>query len=460
MKTPHESHQHYQLAVIGSGSGGREATLLAARKGLHIALIEGGKLGGTCFHSGCYAVRALQACAQQLRDNLRSGRFGNHVELLKITLDDWMSAQQKASSRLTDAFRAELSELQVDLIEGYGEFLGDRLIQVLGAGGSRTTVTADNVIVATGSRPDFHASAKRGVVNSDELLRMPSLPRRLVIIGAGYIGCEFGSIYRTLGCAVTLMEKENRVLPTWESEAGERVAQALVRQGVTVLLNQSISLDQIDSNLEGIWIGGLGDSRVETDLILMATGRIPNSRGIGLGVLGIDDSSFLKVDKQMRLPAPGLYAVGDVNGISLLDSTAFSQASVAINSILGHECRFDQRWVPRCVHTEPAVAAVGWTQQDAEAQGIENLVVCDTAHLVSDDGRSVIEPEATFLKVMVDPHSWHLLGCLVVGDHAAAIVNSAAIAIESGLSVKKLREIPMTQPSALEALMATLRKLN
>jgi pyruvate/2-oxoglutarate dehydrogenase complex dihydrolipoamide dehydrogenase (E3) component len=140
MKTPHQSHQHYQLAVIGSGSGGREATLLAARKGLHIALIEGGKIGGACFHSGCYAVRALQACAHQFRDNLRSGRFGNHVDLLKTTLDDWMIAQQKASSRLTDAFRAELSELHVDLIEGYAEFLGDRLIQILGAGGSRTSI--------------------------------------------------------------------------------------------------------------------------------------------------------------------------------------------------------------------------------------------------------------------------------------------------------------------------------
>jgi dihydrolipoamide dehydrogenase len=459
MNTPHESHQHYQLAVIGSGSGGREATLLAARKGVQTALIEGGKIGGACFHSGCYAVRALQACAHQFRDNLRSGRFGNHVDLLKTTLDDWMIAQQRASSRLTDAFRAELNELQVDLIEGFAEFLGDRLIQVLGAGGSRTTVSADNVIVATGSRPHFHASAKRAVVNSDELLRMPSQPGRLVIIGAGYIGCEFASIYRTLGCAVTLIEKENRVLPSWESEAGERVAQALVRQGVTVLLNRSISMDLIDSNLKGVWIGS-GDNQVEADLVLMATGRIPNSRGIGLGVLGIDDSSFLKVDKQMRLPAPGLYAVGDVNGISLLDSTAFSQASVAINSILGHERQFDQRWVPRCVHTEPAVAAVGWTQQDAEAQGIEYLTVCDTVHLVSDDGRSIIEPEATFLKVMVDTHSQRLLGCLVVGDHAAAIVNSAAIAIESGLSVKKLCEIPMTQPSALEALMAILRKVN
>jgi pyruvate/2-oxoglutarate dehydrogenase complex dihydrolipoamide dehydrogenase (E3) component len=112
------------------------------------------------------------------------------------------------------------------------------------------------------------------------------------------------------------------------------------------------------------------------------------------------------------------------------------------------------------VHTKPAVAAVGWTQQEAETQGVEYLAVSDAVQLVSDNEQSIVEPEPTFLKVIVDSQSWHLLGCLVVGDHASAIVNSAAIAIESGLSIKKLRDIPMTQPSALEALMATLRKLD
>ena len=162
----------------------------------------------------------------------------------------------------------------------------------------------------------------------------------------------------------------------------------------------------------------------------------------------------------MRLPAPGLYAVGDVNGISLLDSTAFSQASTAINSILGGESRFDRRRTPRCVHTDPVVAAVGWSQQDAEAQGIEYLSVSDTIQLVSDNERSVVEPEPTFLKAIIDPQTWYLLGCLVVGDHAAVIANSAAIAIGSGMSIKNLREIPLAQPSAMEALMAILRKLD
>ena len=162
----------------------------------------------------------------------------------------------------------------------------------------------------------------------------------------------------------------------------------------------------------------------------------------------------------MRLPKAGLYAVGDVNGISLMDSTAFSEASVAIDSILGRESRFDYRWIPRCVHTEPCVAAVGWTEEQAAAEGIEHLAVSDTIRLMSDNERSVIDPEPTFLKVIIDSHSRHLLGCLVVGDHAPVIVNIAAIAMNAGLGVEKLREISLVQPSASEALMSALRKLD
>ena len=460
MKTDQESHHHYQLAVIGSGSGGREATLLAARAGLKTALVEADKIGGACYHSGCYAVLALQACAHQFRESLRSGRFGNKIDLLKATLYDWMTTQSKVSSRLADSFRADLQGLNVDLHPGYGELLDNRTVQVTGTKGSRLTITADNIIVATGSRPDFHASANPKVVNSDELLRLFSLPGHLVIVGAGYIGCEFASIYRTLGCAVTLIEKENRVLPGWEAEAGERVAQALAMQGVAILLNQNLSFDQIALNGNGVSLRGLGEKTVQADLVVMATARRPNSGGIGLGALGINDGTFLKVDKQMRLRIPGLYAVGDVNGISLLDSTAFSQAGIAIDSILGHERRVDRRSTPRCLHTEPPVAAVGWNHRDAEAQGVEYLAISDTVQLVSEQGRSIIEPEPTFLKAIVDAHTRQLLGCLVVGEQAAVIANSAAIAIESGLSVSKLCGIPLTHPSALQALMATFGKLD
>jgi dihydrolipoamide dehydrogenase len=451
---------HYQLAVIGSGSGGREATLLAARKGLRTALIETDKIGGICFHRGCYAVLALQACARQFRDSWRSGRFGNEIDLLKSTLYDWMVTQSKVSSRLADSFQAELQKLNVDIHQGYGEFLDNRTLQVIGARGTKKTITADNVVVATGSRPEFYASSIRRVVNSDELLRITTLPESLAIIGAGYIGCEFASIYRTLGCEVTLIEKESRILPGWEIEAGERVAQLLKDRRVKIQVDHQVSFAQVEEKEDGVRIPGPGGQSIEANLVLVATGRTPKSEGLRLNALGIEDSSFLKVDERMRLSSAGIYAVGDVNGISMLDSTAFSQANVAINSILGHETRFDHRWIPRCVHTEPSVASVGWTDQEAAAEGLEYLAVSDTIRLISDNERSVIDPEPTFLKVIVDSRSRHLLGCLVVGDHAPVIVNIAAIAMRSGLSVEKLRDIPLAQPSASEALMSILRKLD
>ena len=451
---------HYQLAVIGSGSGGREATLLAARKGLRTALIETDKVGGICFHRGCYAVLALQACARQFRDSWRSGRFGNEIDLLKSTLYDWMVTQSKVSSRLADSFQAELQKLNVDIHQGYGEFLDNRTLQVIGARGTKKTITADNVVVATGSRPEFYASSIRRVVNSDELLRITTLPESLAIIGAGYIGCEFASIYRILGCEVTLIEKESRILPGWEIEAGERVAQLLKDRRVKIQVDHQVSFAQVEEKEDGVRIPGPGGQSIEANLVLVATGRTPKSEGLRLNALGIEDSSFLKVDERMRLSSAGIYAVGDVNGISMLDSTAFSQANVAINSILGHETRFDHRWIPRCVHTEPSVASVGWTDQEAAAEGLEYLAVSDTIRLISDNERSVIDPEPTFLKVIIDSRSRHLLGCLVVGDHAPVIVNIAAIAMRSGLSVEKLRDIPLAQPSASEALMSILRKLD
>jgi dihydrolipoamide dehydrogenase len=452
--------ENYQLAIIGSGSGGRAAAVLAARNGLRTALIERDRIGGTCFHTGCYAVLALQASAREFRDRWRSGRFGNRVELFRETLRDWMRTQSNVSSRLVDDLRTELEQSGIDLYHGYGQFRDERTIQIADPSGTIKTVVADHTIVATGSRPGFSSNSAPRLVNSDQLLRIQSLPEQLVIIGAGYIGCEFASIYRTLGCAVTIVEQADRILPGWEPEAGQRVRQALEMRGVSVQIQRKILLEQIEQYEEGVRVPGSGKSALETDLVLVATGRQPNLEGLGLGALGIDDTSFLEVDGQMRLPVPGLYAIGDVNGISMLDSTAFSQASVAIESILGRQSRFDPWRIPRCIHTEPAAAVVGLLEEEAAAQGFEYLVVSDSIRLVSDLGRTIVDPEPTFLKVIVDARSRNLLGCLAIGDHAPVIVNIATMAIQSELTVEQLLQMPLIQPSASEALTAVLRKVS
>jgi pyruvate/2-oxoglutarate dehydrogenase complex dihydrolipoamide dehydrogenase (E3) component len=234
---------------------------------------------------------------------------------------------------------------------------------------------------------------------------MATCPRRLAIIGGGHIGCEFASIYRTLGCEVTLIERKNRLLSAWEPEASERVAGTLENRGVVLRLNQEISSGQIMTNQSCIRISLPNQESIDADLVLFATGRLANSTNLGLQELGVDDTWFLNVDTQMRLPRAGLYAVGDVNGISLLDSTAFAQANIAVRHILGHSTPFDHRLVPRCIHTDPCVAAVGRTEEDANEEGNEYRTVSDTILLVSDTPRSVIDPEPTFVKVVTDAKS-------------------------------------------------------
>lgn len=451
--------QHYDLAVIGSGSGGREAALLGARQGLRTAIIEMGRVGGTCYHRGSHAVRALQACARQFRDSWRSSRFGNKVDLLKVTLNDWMSAQRMVTSRLVDNFQAELQRLNIDLIRGHGEFQDQRTVQVIDENGLKSTVTAENIIIATGSRPNFQERLRARTVNSDQLFGISALPERLAIIGAGYIGCEFASIYRTLGAEVTLVEKADRVLPGWEAEAADCVAETLAMRRVNLILNCEVALNEIEESETGVHIGGQGKEAVDADLVLIATGRKPNTEGLGLKAFGIDDTSTLKVDSCMRLQNLNLYAVGDVTGLSRLDSTAFSQANVAINSILGRESRYDPRLVPRCIHTEPAIAAAGLSESEASSGGIEFVTASASMRLATDSERSVIDPEPTFLKVIVEANSRTLLGCLVAGDHAAVIANIAAIAIHLKTPIDQFRDIPFAQPSAADALMATLRKI-
>jgi pyruvate/2-oxoglutarate dehydrogenase complex dihydrolipoamide dehydrogenase (E3) component len=238
------------------------------------------------------------------------------------------------------------------------------------------------------------------------------------------------------------------------------VAEALEMRGVNIVRNQQVALHEIRESETGILVRGQDGQIVDADVALVATGRRPNSEGLGLKALGIDDSSALEVDAHMRLPNSGLYAVGDVTGMSFLDSTAFSQANVAINSISGQESRYDPQWTPRCIHTEPPVASVGWAENEAARSEIEFKVVSGSMRLVSDDDRSVIDPVSTFLKAIVESGSRRLLGCLVVGDHAAVIANIASIAIRLETPIDQLRDIPLAQPSAVDALMATLRKID
>jgi dihydrolipoamide dehydrogenase len=426
---------------------------------LQTVLIEKDRIGGTAFHGGCYAVASLLGCARQFRDGQKSERFGNEADILQAKMENWRSAQCSAGTRLAQEFETELKNLHVEFYQGRAQIAGDQTLEIQRASGSHLTIEADNIIVATGSRPEYPGGSHPKLVNSDQLLKMTTFPQHLAIVGGGHIGCEFASIYRTLGSEVTLIERQSHLLPGWEEDATKQIAAALEAHGVTLQLNREVPSDQIYSKGDSVQIVSPDQTTIEADMILFANGRRPNVDSLQLWELEIDDTSFLEVDANMRLPRTGMYAVGDVNGISLLDSAAFAQANTAIRHIVGGSTSFDARWVPRCIHTDPCVATVGYTEETAELVDFPCRIASDTTFLVSDNPRSVIDPEPTFVKVIVDAKYDRLLGCLAIGDHAPSVVNTAALAIKSGIKVDDLRQLGLTQLSATEALMTVIRKL-
>jgi dihydrolipoamide dehydrogenase len=449
--------EHYKLIVIGSGSGGKDAAILAARAGLQVLVVEKQSLGGTCFHRGCNAIRALRACAMHYGAAEGSSRFGLSVDPLETGWTDWIGTQRRVSARLTEDLSRTLESLGIQIRFGTAKLLNPNEIEISDPYGARDRVSGQNIIIATGSRPAFSSVKDSKILNSDQMLKNVEIPAYLLIIGGGYIGCEFASIYRTLGVRVTLVEEKDNLLPSWDSVAGDQIWDSLEKQGVTIMLKEKVDLPAPETwTNRPVFKLGYG-TIVSPDLTLIATGRKPNVEELGMESIGVANNGFVQVNEKLQTTQPNVFAIGDVNGLALLDSVAFAQARAAVETILGKSAGFNLRWVPRCVHTDPPVASVGWTEKEAIAAGHNIEVLEETIRLVTDDDRSVVDPEPIKIRLVVQPETTTLLGCQAVGAKAAEIVNLAAAALSTGLSVTQLADLAMVHPSASEALVRCLQ---
>jgi pyruvate/2-oxoglutarate dehydrogenase complex dihydrolipoamide dehydrogenase (E3) component len=347
--------EHYQVIVIGSGSGGKDAAMLAARAGLRVLVVEKQSLGGTCFHRGCNAIRALRACAMHYGAAEGSSRFGLSVDPLETGWTDWIGTQRRVSARLTEDLSRTLESLGIQIRFGTARFLNPNEVEISDPYGARDRVSGQNIIIATGSRPAFSSVKDSKILNSDQMLKNVEVPAYLLIIGGGYIGCEFASIYRTLGARVTLVEEKDDLLPSWDSVAGDQIWDSLEKQGVTIILKEKVDLPAPETwTNRPVFTLGNG-TIVSPDLTLIATGRKPNVEELGL------------------------------------------------------------------------------------------------------DDRSVVDPEPIKIRLVIQPETTTLLGCQAVGAKAAEIVNLAAAALSTGLSVTQLADLAMVHPSASEALVRCLQ---
>jgi dihydrolipoamide dehydrogenase len=442
-------NEKYQIAVIGTGSGGSEAALLAAKKGFKVAVIESGAtLGGTRLHHGSFAVRALHASARLHGEFFKGKKFGVEVDLLTDSLRQWMKAQRAASTRLAHGLQKNLENLNVRVAFGRGTLVDEHRIRITDQYEKHEEIEADNIILATGARPDYVGSKDSRIVNSDELLERIHPPAHLFIIGGGYVGCEFAAIYRAFGCQVTLAEKSERLLPSWDENVGAHIAHQLTAAGVELMLDRNIVVN--DLSMEEGWaiIAKADGTEISPDLLLVATGRRPNTESLGLAELGIPSTPFIEVDAQLRTSKKNIFAIGDVNGLNLLDSAAASQARVAIDAISGGTTLFSSRWVPRYLDTDPPVAAVGWMEREAAEAGLDVEVESEVLEMVTADDKTIAEPSKTMIKIIAERSTKEIRGCVAIGNQASEVINLAALAIQSGIGTREIERLMLIHPSA------------
>lgn len=448
----------YQVVVIGSGSAGQEACLKAAKAGLRTLLVEERTLGNTSFHAGGYAVRALRACASYFKQTKNAAKVGTSLDLIETSWTSWLTAQRNNSSRLSNEFSNALEQEKVHLKFGRARLIGPNEIVVVDPPrGLNLKITSKHIILATGSRPSFSSQPERGLLNSDHLLWQATAARHLFVIGGGYIGCELAAIYRDLGSRVTVAEAQPRLLPNWDSIAGEQFRSVLLAAGVEVLVNEPIELPPPISGSTPTYKLTNG-AVIQPDITLVATGRRPNSDELGLESVGLTSGAWIPVNEFMQTPVESIFAVGDVNGISLLDSVATAQASVAVDNIVGRPIRFDKRWFPQFLHTEPPIVSIGWTEEDAKIAGFPVEVLSWSGSTFTDDDYTTIDRERLAIKCLFHRESERFLGCIAIGAHAAEIVNLVATAIATGQSARTLARLSAVHPSAAEVLVRVLRQ--
>ncbi len=438
----------YQVIVVGSGSGGKEACLGAARAGLRTLLVEEKALGGTSFHRGSYAVRALRACASYLKNTEKKSN---------TQWTDWRTAYHRTSNRLIVELSQAIDQEKVELRLGRAKLVGPHEISVLASPGLPQRLSASQIILATGSRPDFPSEPEAGILNSDDLLQLTTCPQHLFVIGGGYIGCELASIFRDLGALVTIAEAQSRLLPNWDPIAGISFQSLAQAAAIEVLLNERVEVPEFSAGEKPAYLLNRGKV-IQPDVTLVATGRSPNSEELGLEAVGLPSRGWIQVNEHMQTRQSSIYAVGDVTGLGLLDSVAAAQARVAVQSILGIPARFDKHCFPHFLHTEPPIASIGWTEDEAKASSLPAEALVWKGALFTEDDFNIHKREPMAIKCLIHSESKGILGCIAVGSRAAEVINFVSAAITAGQSAQELSNLSVVHPSATEAFIKVLQQ--
>lgn len=435
--------------VIGAGSAGVRSARIAAGHGARVAIAEEHRVGGTCVIRGCVPKKLLVIGAHFAEDLEDARRYGWTIEERRF---DWPTLRDNVLAdvdRLNRAYQSTLDSHGVETIPGRATITGPNRVTVAGR-----TITARHVLVATGARPQLPdiPGAEHGIT-SNEVFHLPALPRRIIIVGGGYIANEFAGIFHQLGTEVTQVLRGNRLLRGWEPALADRLLAIAMQKGIGFRLNAQ--LDRVEP-MEG---GGVrlllaGGRPVEADLLLWAVGRLPNADGLGLEALGVARGArgAIAVDADSGTSLPWLHAVGDVTDRLQLTPIAIREGHALADRLFGtHHWRVDHATVPSAVFSHPPLASVGLTEPEARNRlGGVRIFTADFRPM-----KNVLagRDERALYKLVVDAATDRLVGAHLIGPEAPEILQALAIAVKAGITKAQLDETVALHPSMAEELV-------
>ena len=448
----------YDVVIIGGGPGGYNAAIRAGQLGLKAAVIEKrGVLGGTCLNVGCIPSKALLH-ASELYEAAGKDFAGLGIEVApKLNLPQMLKQKADSVAGLTKGIEFLMKKNKVDYLKGEGRLAGSGKVTVRAEDGSETTYETKNVVIATGSEPTPLPGVtvdQKQIVDSTGALALQSVPKRLVVIGAGIIGLELGSVWRRLGAEVTVVEFLDRTIPGADGEIATAFQRALTKQGLVFKLGAKVTGAEVGKkgvSLKVEPVAGGAAETVEADVVLVAIGRRPFTENLGLDTVGItpDKRGFIDTD-HYKTSAPGVWAIGDVTHGPMLAHKAEDEAVACIEIIAGTAGHVNYDVIPGVIYTSPEVAWVGRTEEELKAAGVAYKV---GKFPFAANSRAKVNHEAEgFVKVLADAQTDRILGAHMIGPQVGEMIGEYCLAMEFGAASEDVARTCHPHPTRSEAL--------
>ena len=460
----------FDLIVIGAGYGGFDAAKHAAEKGLKVAIIESGDMGGTCVNKGCVPSKALLAASGKVREIANYehlAKFGIHASPVRFERSKIAGHANYLVSNVRENLTKTLKRSGVEIILGFGRLEGNQKVGVRDNNGIDRIFTCKNTVLATGSSPFVPPGItldNRTVFTSDEAVKLEWLPRWIAIIGSGYIGLEFADVYTALGCEVTMIEALENIMPTFDPDITKIAKKNLIQSrdidtksnvfATKITPGCPVKIELTDAKSKEIV------ENLEVDGVLVATGRSPNSKNLNLDSVGIETiKGYIPIDDQMRVLngekiIPNVWAVGDVTGKLMLAHTAAAQGTIAVENICGENIEINYMSIPAATFTHPEISSVGLSENDAkEVATKEGFTLGVVKSYFKANSKALAELESDgILKLLFNKDSGKVLGAHIFGMHAADLIQEIANAISRKQDVMQLSTEVHTHPTLSEVV--------